>query len=250
MSKPVIVLAPGAWHTPDCFDIVRDQLHARGWTTDAVAYPSVGGEPPNKSLPDDAAAVRAKLETLADQGQDIVLVVHSYGGLVGANAVEGLGYEQRKRAGKKGGVIMFVYLSAFVTPKGKSIKDMLGGQFLPWMKFNGDYCTPDTPEQIFYHDVEPAQQAAAISKLKHTSAAVFSSPVTYEPWHDMPTFFLYCDADAALPLPVQDQFVSLLGAGATTFHSKGSHSPFLSVPEEVVEGLELAVKTGLEKKSS
>ncbi|KAK7551442.1 Alpha/beta hydrolase fold-1 [Phyllosticta citricarpa] len=248
MSKPVILLAPGGWHTPDCYDIVRDQLHARGWTTDTVAYPSVGGEP-TKSLPDDAAVLRAKLETLADRGQDIVLVVHSYGGLVGANAVEGLGYEQRKRAGKKGGVIMFVYLAAFVVPKGKNIKDMLGGQFLPWMNFKDDICTPDTPEAIFYHDVAPALQADAIAKLKHTSAAVFSSPVTYEPWHDMPTFFLYCDADAALPLPVQDQFVALLGAGATTFHSKGSHSPFLSVPEEVVEGLELAARTGVEKKS-
>jgi pimeloyl-ACP methyl ester carboxylesterase len=135
MSKPTIVFAPGAWHTPDCFDMVRSQLHQRGWETEAVTYPSVGAEPPTKGLVEDAAAVRATLEKLADDGKDIVLVVHSYGGLVGQNAVEGLGVKQRQAAGKRGGVINFVYLAAFVAPKGACIKEMTGGQFLPWMKF-------------------------------------------------------------------------------------------------------------------
>lgn len=132
--KPTIVFAPGAWHTADCFDIVREALHARDWTTEAVEYPSVGAEPPTKGLADDANAVRSSVERLADEGKKVVLVVHSYGGLVGANAVEGLGYKQRLREGKTGGVILFVYLPAFVTPLGKSIKEMLGGQFLPWMR--------------------------------------------------------------------------------------------------------------------
>ena len=135
-TKPVFVFAPGAWHTPDCYEIVREQLHSNGWETEAVAYPSVGAEPPNKGLADDAAVLRATMTTLADAGREIVLVVHSYGGLVGQNAVEGLGYKQRAAAGKKGGVIMFVYLTAFVAPKGATIKAMLGGNFLPWMKFD------------------------------------------------------------------------------------------------------------------
>lgn len=134
MSRPTIVFAPGAWHTPDCFDIPREELHKRGWETEAVAYPSVGAEPPTKGLADDAAALRSTLERLADAGREIVLVVHSYGGLVGQNALEGLGCKQRQAGGKKGGVIIFVYLAAFVAPKGASIKAMLGGQFLPWMQ--------------------------------------------------------------------------------------------------------------------
>ncbi|KAL6412115.1 hypothetical protein AUP68_04498 [Ilyonectria robusta] len=134
-SKPTILLAPGAWHTADCFDVVRDALHARGWSTEAVDYPSVGAEPPNKGLSDDAAALRTAAERLVGAGKQIVLVVHSYGGLVGANAVQGLGYQQRLKQGLPGGIIMFVYLAAFVTPLGKSIKEMLGGQFLPWMNF-------------------------------------------------------------------------------------------------------------------
>jgi pimeloyl-ACP methyl ester carboxylesterase len=85
---------------------------------------------------EDAAALRSTLERLADEGKEIVLVVHSYGGFVGQNAVEGLGLKQRQAVSKKGGVIIFVYLASFVVPKGGSIKVMLGGQYLPWMQLD------------------------------------------------------------------------------------------------------------------
>ncbi|KAH7136936.1 Alpha/beta hydrolase fold-1 [Dactylonectria estremocensis] len=247
VTKPTIVFAPGAWHTADCFDLVRDALDARGWSTEAVNYPSVGAEPPTKGLSDDAAALRAVLQRLADEGKSIVLVVHSYGGLVGANAVEGLGYKQRAEQGQSGGVIMFVYLAAFVTPLGKSIKDMLGGQFLPWMKFEGNYVHADTPEVIFYHDMEPEAQKKAIATIKHQSAKVFTDAVTYEPWHDIEAMFFYCDADQALPLPVQQGMAALLGPNAASFHSNAGHSPFLSQAQHVVDGLEYAAKVGQEK---
>ncbi|KAL1633581.1 hypothetical protein SLS58_011033 [Diplodia intermedia] len=247
-TKPTLVFAPGAWHTPDCYDIVREQLHQRGWATEAVAYPSVGAEPPTKGLADDAAAVRATLERLADEAKEIVLVVHSYGGLVGQNSVEGLGFQQRQKAGKKGGVIMLVYLSAFVAPKGATIKAMLGGQFLPWMKMDGDYCHADTPEQIFYHDVEAEGQKKAVGKLKHQSARIFTDEVTYEPWHEIECMYFYCEADQALPLPIQQAMAKALGDKAVSYTSVGSHSPFLSQPKEVVDGIEFAAKAGQERR--
>ncbi|EMD85837.1 hypothetical protein COCC4DRAFT_170513 [Bipolaris maydis ATCC 48331] len=248
MSKPTIVFAPGAWHTPDCYDTTRDQLHQRGWETEAVAYPSVGAEPPNKGLADDAMALRSTLERLANECKEIVLVVHSYGGLVGQNALPGLGYKQRQAAGKQGGVIMFVYLAAFVAPKGATIKAMLGGQFLPWMQFDGDYSYAATPEIVFYHDLNHEAQKAAISKLKHQSARIFTDQVTYEPWHEIPSMYLFCEADKALSLPIQQQMAQMLGADVPTFTSIGSHSPFLSQPQEVVQGVEYAAKLGQDKK--
>lgn len=132
--KPTIVFAPGAWHTANSFDGVREALQARDWPTEAVDYPSVGAEPPTKGAADDADAVRSVIEKLADEGKHIILVGHSYGGLVIANAVKGLGYKQRKEEGKAGGVLTLVYLSAFVTPVGTSLLDLLGGNPLPWMK--------------------------------------------------------------------------------------------------------------------
>lgn len=131
--NPTIVFVPGSWHTSACFGPVRDALHSRGWKTEAVDNPTVGAEPPVKRLDDDANALRAVLERLAEQGDQIVLVVHSYGGMVGANAAKGLGYRQRQQQGLPGGIVMFMYMAAFVAPLGKSVKDMLGGGPLSWM---------------------------------------------------------------------------------------------------------------------
>lgn len=142
MSNPTIVFAPGAWHTADCYDVVRKELHAKGWETEAVDYPSVGAEPPTKGLSDDVAAVRAVVEKLAEEGKKVMVVVHSYGGLVGAEAVKGLGLKQRVQEGKTGGVIQLVYLSAFVMPKGVSILAAFGGQYLPWMRVEVSCISP------------------------------------------------------------------------------------------------------------
>ncbi|KKA16592.1 hypothetical protein T310_9791, partial [Rasamsonia emersonii CBS 393.64] len=141
-SRPVFVFVPGAWHLPEAFDAIRGLMAQRGLETEAVTLTSVGAEPPTKGLHSDIAHVHSVLQRLADEGRQIVVIVHSYGGLVGAGAVEGLEYARRAQNGQKGGVIMLVYMTAFVVPKGKSLKDMLGGQWLPWMKFNVRSSTP------------------------------------------------------------------------------------------------------------
>jgi hypothetical protein len=133
-NTPIYVFVPGAWHTPDTFDGIRALLSKRGHDSEAIALPSVGAVEPTKSgLHVDIAHTNGVLRALADQGHQIIVVTHSYGGMVGAGAVEGLGYAQRSKAGQLGGVIMVVWLAAFVTPKGKSVIDMLGGNWLPWM---------------------------------------------------------------------------------------------------------------------
>lgn len=121
-SKLTIVLAPGACHTSDCFDVVRDTLHARGWSTEVVCYSSVTAEPPIKGL--------------ADEGTTIVLVRAFVRWVGWRQRCRGVGLQAAGEAGPESCVVMFVYLAAFVTPLGKSIKDMLSGQFLPWMKFD------------------------------------------------------------------------------------------------------------------
>lgn len=144
-ENPTILFVPGAWHLPESFDAVRSLLRERGYPSIAAGLPSIGAEPPTKTLADDAALVRAEIKRLADAGKQVVVVTHSYGGLVGQNAVEDvrdLGYAQRKEAGKKGGVIMFVYMTAFVAEKGVSLLDMLGGKYLPWMAVNVNFFHP------------------------------------------------------------------------------------------------------------
>ncbi|KAH8879964.1 alpha/beta-hydrolase [Thozetella sp. PMI_491] len=242
-----MVFAPGAWHQPSCFDKLRNSLHVRGWATEAVEYGTVGAEPPNKHMSEDAAAIRAVLTRLSDEGKEIVLVVHSYGGIAGANAVEGLGWQQRAKEGKTGGVTMFVYLAAFVTPLGKSIKEMLGGQFLPWMKFDGNYSYVENPEQVFYHDLEPEDLKQALEDIRHQSGPIFTDGVGYEPWHEVTCSYVVCDEDRALPRLVQEQMVTMLSSNALVVHINASHSPFISKVQETADALEKAAKVGHDK---
>ncbi|KAI9736599.1 MAG: hypothetical protein M1834_000803 [Cirrosporium novae-zelandiae] len=245
--KPHIVFVPGAWHLPYAFDTVRKLLAEDGYLSEVPAFPSVGAEPPTKTLNDDIHHVHEVLERLANQGKKIIVVVHSYGGLVGASAVKGLELSQRVKQGKDGSVIMLVYMSAFVVPKGSSLKDMLGGKWLPWMKFNGDYCWSSEPETAFYSDLAPYEQKKWISKLTYTSASVFSDPVTYEPWHSLPCMYLFCEKDQGLPISVQRSFAATLKKGChyNEFSCQGSHSSFLSMPEKVVEAVRKALLIGI-----
>ncbi|KAH7009318.1 hypothetical protein B0J12DRAFT_714941 [Macrophomina phaseolina] len=235
MSKPTFVFAPGAWHSSECFYLGFERLRARCYATESICYPSYGVKTPNKTLADDVAALRAPLERLANKENEIILVAHSYGGIVAANATEGLGQKSRAEMGKKGGVIMFVYLAAFVVPKGKSMTDMFGG--------NGDYRTPKNPEKLFYHDVDGEPLNKALSQLKHTSSLAYPTEAHYEPWHDIPY-------DQVLLLAVQRVLAASLGASASAFSCDASRSPFLSMPQKVVDGLEYAVNVAQEKRMS
>ncbi|KAL2005082.1 hypothetical protein VTN00DRAFT_2932 [Thermoascus crustaceus] len=273
-TKPTIVFIPGAWHLPDAYNTVRGLLAQRGFPSEAIALPSIGAEPPTKSLNNDIEHVHAVLKRLVedgDEGRQVVVVCHSYGGLVGAGAVKGLEFKRRNSEGSegskgrgkgKGGVIMLVYMSAFVVPRGKSLKDMLGGEWLGWMRFDGNYSRSSNEETVFYNDLPPAEQARWISKLTHISARVFTDPATHEPWNNdhhydhnndnaqplLPCMYLFCDKDQALPIAMQEQMAGAMGAGlVATYRSEASHSPFLSVPEQVVEGLEMAARVGAER---
>lgn len=135
---PTVVFTPGAWHGTWAFDTVRSQLEALGYPTEAVALPSVGNTNASVGVAEDAAALSAELATLTDAGKNVVMVCHSYGGVVASSAVEGFGYKNRSAAGLgANGVIMLVYMTAFAAPAQTSLLDALGGEYLWWM-------TPDS----------------------------------------------------------------------------------------------------------
>lgn len=263
-ENPTILFIPGAWHLPEVFDDVRASLKSRGFPSVAVALPSIGAEPPCKGLVDDTIFVQNEIERLSNKGKHLVVVAHSYGGMVGAGAVKGMGYAERQTANKQGGVLMLVYMAAFVAKSGTSLLDMLGGNWLPWMhpdvsiallllmmhrsinSIQGNYCTASEAHKICYHDLSIQDQMKWTSKLTHTSRAVFEDPVSYEPWHNLPCMYIFCAEDQAIPLSIQESMAVLLG-GHIQYRCKSSHSPFLSMPDEVANACELAAKVGLEK---
>lgn len=58
----------------------------------------------------------------------------------------------------------------------------------------------------------------------------------------MDCMYFYCENDQALLPAVQRQLASQLGENAITYTCNGSHSPFLSEPDKVVEGLVYGAK--------
>ena len=58
---------------------------------------------------EDIKHVSHAVEQLADQGQEVLIVVHSRGGLVGSDAAKGLSIADRAKEGKQGGVVGMVY---------------------------------------------------------------------------------------------------------------------------------------------
>ena len=82
----------------------------------------------------DANYIREKLLIpYLNEGNDIVMVMHSYGGECGGQAVMGLTKAERKREGKKGGIIGLIYMTAFMIPRGRSLTDAMGGVLPRWI---------------------------------------------------------------------------------------------------------------------
>lgn len=139
MSNPTFVFSMGAWIVPTFFDATQSHLETLGFPSACPAHPSIGAEPPSKTLDDDVTSLRNVLTTFADEGREIIVVAHSYGGVVASSAVEGLTKAARAAAGRAGGVVKVIYLAAFALDKGQSLLGMLGGNYLPWMKLEVGY---------------------------------------------------------------------------------------------------------------
>jgi len=139
MSNPTIVLVPGAWHQPAHYGTLIGLLESASYKVVTEKLPSVGSPTPTQQLvPNDAAFIEKQLlGPLIDQGNDILLLMHSYGGCPGADAAKGYSKKERTAAGKKGGIIGLVFMAAFVANEGDSLKSKLPNQeYDSWVVWN------------------------------------------------------------------------------------------------------------------
>lgn len=127
-ARTTFVLVPGAWHPPSCFDLVAAPLRAAGYRVVCPALASVGAEPPVTDHQRDVAVVRRAIEEeTRGRGQDVVVFMHSYGGLVGTEACRGLAHKRllvdgakyKGRGGGAGGVVKLIYCAALMLLEGK-----------------------------------------------------------------------------------------------------------------------------------
>ncbi|CAI7665833.1 unnamed protein product [Penicillium manginii] len=236
MGKPTFVFSLGAWVVPSVFDATRSHLESLGFSTACPAHPSIGAEPPSMTLEDDVQSLRGVLTAYVDEGRDVIVVAHSYGGVVASSAVEGL-TKTARTADESGGVTKVIYLAAFALDKGQSLLGILGGNYLPWMKVEGDYVHADGAGDVGWQDIPLESQEKWNSLALHTSREVFSGESTFEPWREIPCAYILCENDRALPPPFQELFALKVGGPENTYRLPSSHSPFLSMPGRLAETL-------------
>lgn len=127
-AKPSIVIIPGSFSPETFYFETADKLREYGYETIVKDLPSASRVPPEKgaSMYEDADYFRAVVEKLADEGKDVVLVTHSYGGVVGTEAAKDVLKTERKAAGKPGGVVRLVYVTSVVPTPGNSLRSLMG----------------------------------------------------------------------------------------------------------------------------
>ena len=121
-DKPYILLVHGAWLSASPYASLLSHLQDLGFGTTCSRLPTASNDiPPKHSLSDDTALIQRELTSLADERKAVVVLMHSYGGVVGSNALEGMGWAERQSRGLNGGVVHIIYMAAFLLPLGMYI---------------------------------------------------------------------------------------------------------------------------------
>jgi pimeloyl-ACP methyl ester carboxylesterase len=223
-TKPTIVLVHGAFADSSSWNPVITQLQAKG-------YPVIAAANPLRGVKSDASHVAS---VVAAVGGPVVLVGHSYGGLVISNVTVG---ESNVRA--------LVYVGAFAPDAGESA-------FALSVKFPGstlgEALDPPVPladgnnDLYIRKDKVPAQFAADVPLADAKLMAVTQRPVTEaalneasgEPaWKAIPSWFVYGVEDRNIPAAALKFMAERAKSRGTVAVAGASHVVMLSHPREV-----------------
>ncbi|KAH7111148.1 Alpha/beta hydrolase fold-1 [Dactylonectria estremocensis] len=241
LEKPTILLLPGAWHRGSTFEPVAALLRRQGYPVETPTLLSAGG-PTSTTVADDAAHIQKRYLTgLITQGKEVVVVMHSYSGIPGTDAVKGHTRKDVAAQGRKGGVVALVYMAAFLIPAGQSVDSSLPGGAASIMTFDGEKTYFTDPIPKFYNDLDEDMARNYAASLVYHAKPSFFTPLTYEAYHDVPSTYLFCEKDACFPLAVQQAMAAMPGDGVVqTRTCTGSHSAMLSVPQAVADVVQAA----------
>jgi alpha-beta hydrolase superfamily lysophospholipase len=127
-SSPTVVLVPGACHSAACYELLIPHLERAGFAVKALTLPSIDPvSPETATCADDANFIRnTVLLPLIEEGKEILLVGHSYGGIPISAAALGLSKRTRSKSGKVGGIIGLVYITALLVGTDKDVMSSTG----------------------------------------------------------------------------------------------------------------------------
>lgn len=218
------------WWSP-----TAERLAREGVASVAPALPSCGEtraavSAAGPGLAEDVAAVRA---VLTASGEPTVLVAHSYGGIVAAQAAAGVE-----------GVRHLLLISSYFPEPGESLSSFGTDEPSPALAVDPDAGTftvrPEALGPTFLQDCAPEVQRAAADHTALQSLSVIEAPVSTPAWKDLPTTYLVCADDLGTPADRQRAFARKADA---VVELDAGHHPFISQPGAVADlilGLERA----------
>lgn len=207
------------WH-PTAELLAKD-----GVVSETPALPSCGeiGLAPDAQGPglaDDVAAVRL---ALSSSDEETVVVAHSYGGIVAAEAAAGIG-----------SVRHMLLISSYLPEVGESLSSFGGEEPAPYLDIDPEGGTfavrPESLAETFLQDCDREIQHQALEKTARQSLAVLAQPVQATPWTTVPSTYLVCKQDNGTPAALQHEFARRAGK---VVEIEAGHHPFLSQPARV-----------------
>ncbi|RKS75716.1 pimeloyl-ACP methyl ester carboxylesterase [Motilibacter peucedani] len=204
-----------------------DALAARGVRSVAPLLPScgetglpVGGDGPG--LVEDVASVRAVL--LADD-EPTVVVGHSYGGIIVADAIAGVP-----------SVRHLLLVSSYLPERGQTLSEFGAPEPSPALDVDPERGTftvrPELAAETFLQDCAADVQREALGKVALQSLRVLSDPVRVVGWKEVATTYLVCAEDRGTPASLQRDYAQ---RADRVVELDSGHHPFLSQPEAVAD---------------
>jgi pimeloyl-ACP methyl ester carboxylesterase len=220
-----VVLVHGGFVDGSGWEGVYNLLKEKGYSVAVAQNPTI-------SLGDDVAVTK---RMIAAQDGPVILVGHSYGGVVITEAGNDL-----KVAG-------LVYIAAFAPDAGESVASLIknpppGAPVPPILPPQDGFLFLDRSKfpASFAADVESGLAAFMADSQVPWGVQALSGTVTEAAWKSKPSWYLVSTEDRMIPPDAQRAMSKR--TGSKVVEVKGSHAVYVSQPQAVASFIELAAK--------
>jgi pimeloyl-ACP methyl ester carboxylesterase len=225
-ASGAIVLVHGGFVDGSGWEDVYRILRKDGYDVSIVQNPTT-------SLANDVAATR---RVIAEQKSPVVLVGHSYGGVV------------ITEAGNDPNVAGLVYIAAFAPDRGESVAALIkdpppGASVPPILPPQDGFLALDRAKfaASFAADVNPEKAEFMANSQLPWGVDALNGAVTQPAWQSKPSWYLVASDDQMIPPPAQRAMSKR--AGSSVVEVKGSHAVYVSQPEAVADLIKKAAKS-------
>jgi hypothetical protein len=219
--------------------------------------PSLGDRSPlpAATVDDDADYIRQIITEVSNEGHDVILMAHSYGGIPATLAVKGVTKKEREAQGLKGGVRRLLYTTAVVPDLGGDIGSVMSAgtdappvstiqievghvsntQDRVLSSSQGEYMKHDPIEPLVAQVFNLAPDEVGLKWAKRFgrhSAISFAGKLSYQGYKDVPVSYMFCEEDLCVTPAMQQAGIDFIekasGRKVDVYRYPLDHIPYLS----------------------